>query len=182
MRIESKIEGVLLAYGEPIGMEKLSKAIRESKEDTQKAVESLRLEYEDRERGCTLIQNGNSIQLVSSSSCAEYIKRLKKVDDETALSPATLEVLSIIAYRSPITRLEIEAIRGVHCGSVLRSLALRNLVERKELPGDGRSYVYTPSVPLLSLLGVHSVQELPEYEQLSGHEKLQSHDIFRNAE
>lgn len=174
MDIEAKIEGVLLAHGDPIGMEKLAKAIGESAETTVGAIDRLRSDYLEHSRGFAILKHGNSVQLVSCEACGEYIKRLKKVEDETALSPAALEVLSIVAYRGPMTRAEIELIRGVHCGSVLRSLALRGLVERTEVSEDGRSYSYAPSFALLKLFGIASVRELPDYDELSGNTKLRS--------
>lgn len=181
MRIEAKIEGVLLAHGEPIAIGKLSKAVDEKKEAVCEAVEKLQTEYLEHSRGFAILKNGDSVQLVSHGACAECIKRLKKVEDESTLSPASLEVLAIVAYRAPITRAEIESIRGVHCGSILRTLALRGLVERTEVSEDGRSFSYTPSFSLLKLFGIESIGELPDYEELSGNTKLRAENFGGTA-
>jgi segregation and condensation protein B len=83
-----------------------------------------------------------------------------------ALSPAVSEVLAVVAYRGPLTRAQIEYIRGVNCCFTLRNLAMRGLVERKENPDDSRSYLYEISFDFLNSLGIKKVQELPEYEEL----------------
>ena len=181
MDIEAKIEGVLLAHGEPITIGKLSKAIGENAEKVREALKKLQAGYLEHSRGFAILRNDDSVQLVSSKECFEYIKRLKKVEDESTLSPASLEVLAIVAYKAPITRAEIESIRGVHSGSILRSLALRGLVERVEISEDGRSFSYTPSFSLLKLFGIESVRNLPDYEELSGNTKLQSETFEKHA-
>ncbi len=172
MEIGSKIESILLAYGEPIALSKLAKVLGEQEDVIRETVEKLDAEYLEQRRGFAILRKENFVQLVSHPDCAESIRKLKRIEDETTLSPATLEVLSIIAYRSPITRSEIEMIRGVNCSSILRSLSIRGLVDRIEESGDGRSYTYSPSFSLLKILGVKTLEDLPEYANLSRNGKL----------
>lgn len=172
MDIKSRIEGVLLAYGDPIAFGKLAKALKEKEETVRIAVDNLNAEYLEQRRGFAILEKENFIQLVSHPDCADEIRRLRHIEDDATLSPATLEVLSIIAYRSPITRAEIEMIRGVNCSSILRSLSIRGLVDRVEQEGDGRSFTYSPSMDFLKILGIKTVADLPKYENFSRNEKL----------
>lgn len=172
METGSKIEAILLAYGEPIAISKLAKVLGEQEDMIRRIVEKLDEEYLEQKRGFAILRKENSVQLVSHPDCSEFVRKLKRIEDETTLSPATLEVLSIITYRSPITRSEIEMIRGVNCSSILRSLSIRGLVDKIEESGDGRSYIYSPSFSLLKMLGVKALEELPEYANLSRNGKL----------
>lgn len=162
----------MLAYGEPMAIGKLAKVLRAEKEEVEKAIADLDREYLEQSRGFAILQKDTMVQLVSHPDCAEVIRRLKRIEDETTLSPAVLEVLSIIAYRAPITRSEIEMIRGVNCSSILRSLAIRGLVDKVGQIEDSRSYIYSPSFDLLKLLGIKTLSDLPEYDELSRNGKL----------
>lgn len=172
MDITSKIEGLLLAFGEPIDIGKLAKVLEDSEGAVQDAITSLKERYLEQERGFAILQKEQFVQLVSHPDLAVYIRKFKRIEDETTLSPATLEVLSIISYRAPITRSEIEMIRGVNCSSILRSLSIRGLIEKTEQVGESRSFVYAPSFSLLKMLGIQDLENLPEYAKLSKNGKL----------
>lgn len=172
MDIKSQIEAVLLAYGEPMPIAKLAKVLGEKEDRIARFVDKLQTDYLEQQRGFAIIQKDDSIQLVSHPDCADIIRRLKRVEDEITLSPATLEVLSIISYRAPITRMEIEMIRGVNCSSILRALSIRGLIERTGQEGNNRSYEYTPSFALFRILGINTIRDLPDYESLSKDKKL----------
>jgi segregation and condensation protein B len=96
---------------------------------------------------------------------------MTKLDFEEDLSRASLETLAIVAYRSPITRAGIEAVRGVNSTFTLRTLLLRGLVERYENPADQRSYLYRPAFDLLKYLGIEKIENLPNFPELN--KKLQ---------
>jgi len=85
-----------------------------------------------------------------------------------------LEVLSIVAYRGPISRMDVEAIRGVNCSFTLRSLLMRGLLERIDNPADNRSYLYKISFDFLKKMGVESVEKLPDFENLSKDDRIDS--------
>jgi segregation and condensation protein B len=91
---------------------------------------------------------------------------------QESLSKAALEVLAVIAYRGPIARAEIEAIRGVNCSVTLRNLLMRALIERKENETDARGYLYSISFQFLKSLGLQSITELPEYTSLMHDERV----------
>ena len=93
---------------------------------------------------------------------------------QESLSKAALEVLAVIAYRGPIARAEIEAVRGVNCSVTVRNLLMRGLIDRYENADDSRGYLYSVSFPFLRELGLSSVAELPDYETLTHDERLLS--------
>ena len=175
-KLVSIIESILFINGEPIKKSKLVKILLEKSkiEDIEKAIESLSEKYSKAEAGLALIKKDNEIQLVSNPENAQYIENLIKSELQDSLSNAALEVVSIIAYRSPISKSEIESIRGVNCSYTLRNLLLRGLIERNNDPRDGRSYVYSVSFDFLKKLGVDDVKELPEYATLSVDERVNS--------
>jgi segregation and condensation protein B len=99
---------------------------------------------------------------------------LVKSELQDSLSNAAMEVVSIVAYRGPVSKTEIEAIRGVNCAYTLRNLLLRGLIERSDNPNDSRGYVYSISFDFLKKLGIEDVKKLPEYGILSVDERINS--------
>jgi segregation and condensation protein B len=103
---------------------------------------------------------------------AAHVEAFTKSALTESLSKAALEVLAIIAYRAPVTRAEIDAIRGVNCSFTLRNLLLRGLIEREGNPDDSRGYIYRPAFRFLEVLGLSKTSELPDFEALSQDERL----------
>lgn len=167
MKITSHIEAILLAHGESIAVKKLAKILKEKEEVVQESVENLAKQYLEEERGFAILESSGDYQLVSNPESAEYIKKLVKQEESTLLSPAALEVLSIVAYRGPISRLEVDTIRGVNSSHILRLLSVRGLVDRKEDGEDSRLYRYRVSFDCMRQLGLQSINSLPEYANLS---------------
>ena len=97
-----------------------------------------------------------------------------KSEIQENLSKASLEVLSIVAYRGPVTRAEVEAIRGVNCSFTLRALLMRGLLGRIENPKDNRSYIYKISFDFLKKMGLERIEQLPDFETLSKDERVDS--------
>jgi segregation and condensation protein B len=93
---------------------------------------------------------------------------------QEGLSKAALEVLSIIAYKGPISRAEIESIRGVNCSFTLRSLMMKGLLERIDNPKDGRGYLYKISFEFMKKLGIENIDKLPDYQELSQDPRIES--------
>lgn len=170
-KIKSIIESVLFASGEPVKIAKLSKIIGVSEEEVENALMLLSEDY-SKGRGLSLVKIQDTIQLVTSSDNAEFVAQMVKSDIQENLSQAALEVLSIVAYRGPISRAEIEEIRGVNCSFTLRALLIRGLVDRTENVKDSRSYLYNISFDFLKKLGVESVEKLPDWETLSKKEEV----------
>lgn len=173
-KLKSVIESLLFISGEPIRISKLSKIIEVSKEDMENAIMMLVAEYASSGRGIAIIRKEDEIQMATNPDNAEFVDKIVKSDLQETLSNASLEVLSIIAYRGPITRTEIEAIRGVNCTYTLRNLLMRGLIERTENQKDLRGYVYNISFEFLKKLGIENIKKLPDYETLSRDERINS--------
>lgn len=165
MNLKSIIESILFSIGEPVSLDKLSRVLDQKKEIIEKTLKELSIEYEKEDRGVSIIEKNNHFQMVSNPKNASYIERLIKDDLQEDLTPANLEVLAIIAYKGPITRMEIEEIRGVNSSYTLRNLLIRGLIERKPHPDDARTYLYEISFDFLRKLGLNSVNDLPDYEK-----------------
>lgn len=173
-KLKSIIESLLFISGEPLKISRLAKIIGVPKAETENAIMVLSGEYEAQKRGIRMIRKGEEIQLVTDPGNAGFMEQLIKGELQESLSPASLEVLSIVTYRGPITRSDIEAVRGVNCTYTLRNLLLRGLVTREENPKDARGYIYEASFDFLKHLGIDDIKKLPEYESLSRDSRIQS--------
>ncbi len=172
--MQSIIESILFASGEPVKLAKLMKILSITLEETEKMLEVLNEKYSLSQSGLSLLKKGQEVQLASKADNAEFVENLVKSELTDALSPAAMEVASIIAYRGPISKAEIEQIRGVNCAYTLRNLLLRGLIERNDNPRDNRGYVYAITFDFLKKLGVSEVKNLPEYATLSVDSRINS--------
>ncbi len=125
-------------------------------------------------RGLCMIVHDDTVQMVTCPAQQSAVDTLVQQERDDPLSTAALEVLAIVAYRGPITRADIDAIRGVNCGSSLRRLMMRGLVERVRDTENSRIIRYRVTRDILAHLGVARVEDLPSYAELSTHEKLES--------
>ncbi|MDF1498602.1 MAG: SMC-Scp complex subunit ScpB [Patescibacteria group bacterium] len=169
MNTESIIESLLFISGEPMSFSKLSKIIDIKEDELKVSAESLANKVAQENRGLRILIKDKKIQMVTAGECAEFVEKYLKSDIEGELSRAALEVISVVAYRGPISRSEIEEIRGVNCSFTLRHLLIRGLVERVNNPNDARAYLYRISFDFLKKLGVEKVEDLPKYEELHRH-------------
>lgn len=168
LHILSSLESLLFISGEPISFARLAKILEVDEETIKQSLETLALKYsEDASSGLMLVMKEKEAVMGTKPENATLVESLTKSSMQENLSRVALEVLSIVAYRAPISRVAIEAIRGVNCSFTLRNLLLRDLIERQTNPTDTREYVYSPTFRFLQLLGLHSVQELPDYETMS---------------
>ena len=160
-----KIEALLFIYGEPIEVKKLAK-ILDLKEDEAKAgLVALEEELKSEKRGLMLFWDKNKVQLVTKPDFAKLLEDITKQEFTEELTPAALETLSIVAYAGPITRADIEYIRGVNSSFTLRALLMRGLVEREIDPKRANAYIYSASFDLLRHLGLSKNESLPEYQK-----------------
>ncbi len=171
-KIKSIIESLLFAKGKSISIIQLAKNIGVSKKKTAEVVGNIVDEYIKRDGGLTIIQKDDRIQMVSAPKNASYVNKMLGEYTKAKLSRVALETLSIIAYRGPITKLEIEAIRGVNCSFVLRNLLLRGLIVKKRT-GD-KNCLYEISFNFLKEMGIRSIKELPNYEKLSKDNRVET--------
>jgi segregation and condensation protein B len=173
-KLKSIVESLLFVSGEPLGIAKIAKITEASSEDVENCIMLLQTEYASGKRGMIIIRKEKEVQMATDPENASIIDKLIKSEIQENLSRASLEVLSIIAYRGPITRIEVEAIRGVNCSFTVRSLMMRGLLERIENPKDNRGYLYKISFDFLKKLGLDSVEKLPDYETLSKDDRIES--------
>lgn len=166
MNIESMLESLLFVSGEPMSFKKLAKIIPQKEEDLKLSAESLAKKYSEKNGGLRILIKDDKIQMTTAGENSEFVETFLKADIEGELSKAALEVLSIVAYRGPIARSEIENIRGVNCSFTLRHLLIRGLIEKINNPKDARAYLYRISFDFLKNLGVEKVEDLPKYEEL----------------
>jgi segregation and condensation protein B len=168
----SVLETVLFVSGEPIKKDKLAKIAEVKMEDVDLALGQLIKRYSQTSSGFMLLTKGDEIQLVSKSENSQYVERLVKNELQDSLSNAAAEVVSIIAYKGPISKTEIEAIRGVNCAYTLRNLLLRGLIEKNGGLRDNRSHAYSISFDFLKKMGISDVKKLPEYDILSTDKRI----------
>lgn len=173
-KLQSIVESILFVSGEPVKKNKLVKIVGAKIEEIEEVLKKLQEKYAQGSSGLSLLVKGEEVQLSSKAENALYVEQLVKNELQDTLSSAGLEVVSIVAYRGPISKSEIEAIRGVNCSYTLRNLLLRGLIERNDNPRDSRGYVYVISFDFLKKLGVDEVKKLPQYDILSVDERINS--------
>jgi len=172
------VEAFLFTAGDPVDEKKIQTFLRLTKKQWHDAMGSLTEKYEQKNSGLQIIRKGSKIQLATKPDLAELIaKFLGKTLGNEELSRATLETLAVVAYRGPVTRAQVEYIRGVNCSFALRTLALRGIVERKDNPLDSRSYLYEVSFDFLKNLGLKSVEELKDYDKLKERLEIEEESI-----
>lgn len=166
MELENIIEAILFVSGEPVALRELARALERDEAEIDAAAQRLEGEYDRQLRGLRLKRFGGHIQLATRAEYAPYIERLLQPVQKQSLSQAALETLAIVAYRQPVTRLDLEAVRGVKCDYSLQSLVNKNLVKevgRKET--IGRPILYGTTDAFLSHFGLQSLSDLPDPEQ-----------------
>ena len=169
----SALDALLFVSGEPISYSRLAKVLECTEEEVVAAVTVLAERHrENSASGLMIIRDAKSVELATKPENAACVETLTKSTLQENLSKAALEVLSIIAYRAPVSRAEIDAIRGVNCSFTLRNLLLRDLISKEGNPSESRGYLYRPTLKFLQVLGVEEVTALPDYETLSQDERL----------
>lgn len=154
------IEAVLFIAGEPVTLEQLNRVLEVSPEQIEAAIEELSASYA--QRGIRLQRHGDQLMLVSAPEAAPVIRRFLGSQNGQRLSHAALETLAIIAYRQPITRAQIESIRGVDSSAALRALLARDLIcEVGRLETLGRPILYATTPTFLQQFGLTSLADLP---------------------
>ncbi|MDP3727788.1 MAG: SMC-Scp complex subunit ScpB [bacterium] len=163
MNLKSTIESILFIQGEPLVISRLVKITGAKKAEVESALRELAAEC--RERGIVLVENGDEWQFATNPANKAIVEKLMTSELADELSRASLEVLAIVAYKGPISRAEIEYVRGVNSSFTLRSLLIRGLVMRGENPTDHRSYLYRISTDFMKHLGVARLEDLPNYAE-----------------
>lgn len=158
-----KIEALLLFKNEAVSYKELSKTLEVSLDEIKESIKEISKIYEN--RGVVLVDDGESVTFGTHPLASELITKLEKEELSREIGRAGLETLAIVLYKGPVSRREIDHIRGVNSSYILRNLMIRGLVERLDqgTEGGGRSFSYKPTLELLRHLGVKNKEELPEY-------------------
>lgn len=157
------MEAILFTMGESVEVSRLAEVIEEDVKKTKEILADMKARYEQEERGITLIELEDAVQLCTKADMYEYLIKIAKTPRKFVLTDTLMETLSIVAYKQPITRLEIEKIRGVSCDHAVNRLVEFNLIKevgRKDAPG--RPLLFGTTEEFLRSFGVKSLDELPE--------------------
>ena len=167
---KSAIEAMLFSSRDPIGSRKLAEPLKDTGIDSRgvrRIIAQLMQEYADSRRGFAIEEVAGGFRMVTRTDYAEYVSRLQGESASARLSQAALETLAVIAYKQPVARADIEAIRGVQAGPLLRALLQKGLVKitgRAEILG--RPLLYGTTKKFLEYFGLKSLNELPRVEEL----------------
>ena len=164
-KLPCAIEAILFVAGEPVSIADLAHALDMTVAEISPVLDALRDEYDRNARGLRLNRFGQSVQLATRPDYAPQIERLLQPVQKQSLSQAAMETLSIIAYRQPVTKSEIEAVRGVKCDYSVTSLMNKGLIEevgRRE--SLGRPILYGTTETFLSHFGIETLDDLPQLD------------------
>lgn len=170
MELIQKLESVLFVSSKPLATEQLAKFVNASEQEVIAAL--AQLVERKKSEGVVLLNVNGYWQLATHPENVELVKNFLNTDLREKLTDATVEVLGIIAYRQPISKAEIESIRGVNSQYSVRQLLMRGLIEKVSNPNDSRSNLYQVTTEFLQHLGLQSVNDLPEFEKLTSSIKL----------
>lgn len=161
-RLQGVIEAILFTMGESVELSRIATAIEHDEETTRKLIYNLMDEYEAENRGVRIIELDNSFQMCTKKEVYEYLIRIAKQPKRYVLTDVVLETLSIIAYKQPVTKLEIEKIRGVKSDHAVNKLVEYGLVEEVgRLDAPGRPLLFGTTEEFLRRFSVQSLEELP---------------------
>jgi len=179
---KSILEGLLFAAGdEGLSIKQLTSVLEIDEATVLSIIEDLKEEYQKKERGLDLVEVAGVYQLTTKKEHAPYLKRLMETPMNQSLSQAALETLAIIAYKQPITRIEIEEIRGVKSERPIRTLLAKGLIQevgREE--GVGRAILYGTTKEFLEYFGLKTIEELPSLTEIENEEHFiqEEADLF----
>lgn len=160
--ISQKIEAILFWKAEPVSVKKLAQLLEIKDVEIREGLAQLKNNLQN--RGLALVETDEEVMLGTAKELSPLIERLTKEELTRDLGKAGLETISIVLYQGPISRADIDYIRGVNSQFIVRNLLIRGLVERIDNPQDARSFLYKPALQLLSHLGISNIKDLPEFE------------------
>lgn len=181
-KIKSAVEAMLFASGEPLSLKDLSHNLEIQAKALEEILKEMINDYEDENRGIKLIAINDGYQLVTKTENSDFIQKLLKKNRRQSLSQASIESLAIIAYKQPITRIDIDEIRGVKSESAIQKLVEKNLIKdigRLEVPG--RPILYGTTDEFLRQFGLKTIKELPSLDLYSDEETQSSIDLLNKA-
>lgn len=168
MNLDAQLEALLFVAAEPLSIKKLAQFTSEEPATIHEALDRLRERLQESGSGLLLIAHEHAAELVTKPEAAELVKQLAKDQIQGELSRPSMEALTILTYRGPLTRPELEQVRGVQSSMILRNLMLRGLVEMTDELRLGQP-VYRVTIDFLKFLGVERVEDLPNFQELHQH-------------
>lgn len=172
---KSIIEGLLFTWGDPLSTKDISDILEITKKEAQEILEDMIDEFNYQRRGIQILKVNDRYQLGTRPEHFEFIKQLSVPKNSRSLSNAALETLSIVAYKQPIIKNELEAIRGVKCDTAISTLIERNLVkEAGRLETTGRPRLYATTDDFLKYFGLDSLKHLPDIEKFKQDENQET--------
>ncbi len=169
--LTTTVESILFASAKPVSVLMLKKILDVSDEVLQEAIVDVKVRFNTEASGIHLVEHEGKLQFVTNASQSHVVADLQKEEVAGELTRPSVETLTIIAYRGPITKPEIEQIRGVNCSLILRNLLVRGLIDEKD-DLERLQPVYTVSVDFVRHLGLHHISELPDFTSLNQNEKI----------
>ena len=167
--IKSAIESMMFVWGEPISIKEIADVFNVDKKEIYEYCKELQTEYEQEGRGIVIREVNKSFQFVTRKENLDYIETLCTPVKHKKLSQSALEVLAIIAHKQPVTKGEIEAIRGIRCDRVIEGLMKKNLIaEVGRSDAVGRPILYGTTDEFLKQFGFETLKELPGIEDIEG--------------
>lgn len=161
-KLEAVIEAILFTMGDAVELERIAAAVEHDEDTTRKVIRSMMDRYEEEDRGIQIIELDGAFQMCTKSSMYESIIKIAHVPKKYVLTDVLLETLSIVAYKQPITKIEIEAIRGVKTDHAVNKLVEYNLVcEVGRLDAPGRPILFGTTEDFLRHFGIQSLEDLP---------------------
>ena len=164
MNLDAEIEAILYYKNEPVSVKKLGVIL--GKKESEIADSIAKLEERLTGGGLVLIRREDEVALGTAPTVAGLIETMVKDDMAQDLGRAALDTLTIILYYGPVSKSQIDNVRGVNSGFILRNLLIRGLIMRTANEKDQRSYIYKPTMELISYLGIKDINELPQYKEL----------------
>lgn len=164
-KLIAQLEALLFIYGEPLSYKKIVQILKTKEDEVRTAVKELEIALMQSDRGLSLVSDQEKVQLVTKADFKNIAEEIIKEELNENLTLAALETLSIIIYSGPISRAELDYIRGVNSSFILRNLLIRGLVERSPDPKRTNAFIYNPSFEFLKHLGISKREDLPEYQK-----------------
>jgi segregation and condensation protein B len=164
MNLDQQIEAILFFRGESVSVKKLATILGKTATEIQQGIDDLRKRLDT--GALTIVSKDDEVMLATRAEVAPLIEGLVKEELNRDLGKAGLETLTIVLYKGPISRREIDYIRGVNSQFILRNLLIRGLVEKITDEKDERRFLYRPTFELLQMLGVSAIKDLPEYAKV----------------
>ncbi len=164
-KLKSQILSILFVASKPISIKELADVLELSEDEIKQAVAGI--VSENQTSGIILLSSGNKLQLSSNPDNSSIVKKFLSLELREKLTDAALETLAIILYRQPISKAEIENIRGVNSQYTLRHLLIRGLIEKIQSQSDRRSQLYKTTLEFMQHLGIKDMKDLPDFEELT---------------